>query len=423
MQSQSAELPAGWCLIKARHLFEFSRGYPIGRTDLGSSGVPCIHYGDIHGKHRFKVDLGSIRSGRVADPEKFGVRKYVQSGQFLFAGSSEDYEGSGNFTLVRGDGHAIAGTDTIVLTPRSDIDEDYTAYLFDSLFFREQIRPHMMGTKVFHPSQRVIKQATCLVPPRSEARAIVNFLDQKTLQIDSLVEKLTREGDLLEQYRRELIAHTVTRGLNPDAPLRESALGWVGHTPTHWEELRIGSLYAPRSEKVSDADYPPLSVTMHGVVPQLEHVAKTNDNDNRKLVRAGDFVINSRSDRRGACGIAGRDGSCSLINLVLTPNHSIHNPFFSYLLRSSLFADEFYRWGHGIHNDLWTTNWRDMKSILVPVPPIDEQASIAKYLDMRMAELDSTVIGIDKQIELLNKYRQQVINDAVTGKILVGEVA
>lgn len=280
-----------------------------------------------------------------------------------------------------------------------------------------------MGTKVYHPSQKVIKDAVCLLPPRHTAEAIAVYLDQKTEEIDGLAEKLERERELLERYRRELIARTVTRGLTPDAPMRDSRLGWVNRIPSHWEELRIGSIYDHRSEKVSDADYPPLSVTMNGIVPQLDHVAKTNDNDNRKLIRTGDFVINSRSDRRGACGISDRDGSCSLINLVLTPSSSINNPYFSYLLRSSRFADEFYRWGHGIHNDLWTTNWSDMKSILVPVPPLDEQASIATFLDTKMAELDSTVAGIDRQIELLGMYRKQIINDAVTGKIRVGKAA
>ena len=174
---------------------------------------------------------------------------------------------------------------------------------------------------------------------------------------------------------------------------------------------------------MSDKQYPPLSVTMNGVVPQLDSVAKTDDGDNRKLVLAGDFVINSRSDRRGACGIAPQDGSCSLINIVLSPQESIHNPYYSYLFRSSLFSDEFYRWGHGIHDDLWTTNWSDMKSIQVPVPPMEEQISIANFLDDKVAVIDSATERINQQIELLSKYRKQVINDAVTGKVRAGEVA
>ena len=423
MKKMKLCLPVGWRMIKARYLFRFSRGYTIGRADMGDTGVACIHYGDIHGDYHFAIDINTARLGRIDEPLRFGVSEYVSAGQFLFAGSSEDYEGSGNFTLIRGNRSAIAGTDTIVLTPYSDMDVDYTAYLFDSLFFREQIRPHMMGTKVFHPSQKVIKSAWCIVPPQNESRQIVQYLNRETLWIDGVIEKLRREVELLEQYRRELIARTVTRGLDPDAPMRDSGIEWIGEIPEAWALLRISALYDIRSQKVNDTDYQPLSVTMNGVVAQLEHVAKTNDGDNRKLVRAGDFVINSRSDRRGACGIAPQDGSCSLINIVLSPQQSIHNPYFSYLFRSSLFSDEFYRWGHGIHDDLWTTNWADMKSIQVPVPPLNHQVLIADYLDKKMSEINSTITGINNQIELLGKYRKQVINDAVTGKIRVGKVA
>ena len=423
MKKMKLCLPVGWRMIKARYLFRFSRGYTIGRADMGDTGVACIHYGDIHGDYHFAIDINTARLGRIDEPLRFGVSEYVSAGQFLFAGSSEDYEGSGNFTLVRGNRSAIAGTDTIVLTPYSDMDVDYTAYLFDSLFFREQIRPHMMGTKVFHPSQKVIKSAWCIVPPQNESRQIVQYLNRETLWIDGVIEKLRREVELLEQYRRELIARTVMRGLDPDVPMRDSGIEWIGEIPEAWALLRISALYDIRSQKVNDTDYQPLSVTMNGVVAQLEHVAKTNDGDNRKLVRAGDFVINSRSDRRGACGIAPKDGSCSLINIVLSPQQSIHNPYFSYLFRSSLFADEFYRWGHGIHDDLWTTNWADMKSIQVPVPPLNHQVLIADYLDKKMSEINSTITGINNQIELLGKYRKQVINDAVTGKICVEKVA
>lgn len=417
MSQQKVSLPLGWRIVKARHLFRFSRGYAIGRGDMGETGIPCIHYGDIHGAFGFSVDLDSAILGRIENPARFNVREYVSSGQFLFAGSSEDYEGSGNFTLIRGQGCAVAGSDTIVLSRRTDLNLDFTAYLFDSEYFREQIRPHMMGTKVYHPSQKVIKGAWCILPPLDESARIVHYLDKKTSEIDAVIEKLGCEIELLERYRRELIARTVTRGLDSHAEMRESGVEWVGEMPESWRILRISALYNLRSTKVSDKQYPPLSVTMNGVVPQLDSVAKTDDGDNRKLIRAGDFVINSRSDRRGACGIAPQDGSCSLINIVLAPQKSIHNPYFSYLFRSSLFSDEFYRWGHGIHDDLWTTNWSDMKSVQVPAPPMEEQISIANYLDNKVVEIDSAMGRINRQIELLGTYRKQVIDDAVTGKV------
>lgn len=103
----------GWKKIPTRYLFRFKRGYAIGRAEMGSSGIPCVHYGDIHGEYGFEVDLDTARLGRVAEPVNHGVNDFVSKGQFLFAGSSEDYEGSGNFTLIQGAQRGIAGTDTI----------------------------------------------------------------------------------------------------------------------------------------------------------------------------------------------------------------------------------------------------------------------------------------------------------------------
>ena len=99
---------------------------------------------------------------------------------------------------------------------------------------------------------------------------------------------------------------------------KDSGIPWIGMIPSDWSSDLIGNLYTLRNEKVSDKDYPPLSVGKMGVVPQLETAAKTDDGDNRKLVRVGDFAINSRSDRRGSCGISNYDGSVSLINTSLT---------------------------------------------------------------------------------------------------------
>jgi len=91
------------------------------------------------------------------------------------------------------------------------------------------------------------------------------------------------------------------------------------HEPRGWVLYRLGQLFEERKEKVSDKDYPPLSVTMNGIVPQLETAAKSDDSDNRKLVKKGDYVINSRSDRKGSGGISPHDGSVSLISIVLRP--------------------------------------------------------------------------------------------------------
>ena len=196
--------------------------------------------------------------------------------------------------------------------------------------------------------------------------------------------------------------------------MKDSGIEWIGEIPQVWGIGRIGSYYSLRNIKVSDREYKPLSVTKQGVLPQLENVAKTDDNDNRKLVREGDFVINSRSDRLNWCGISKYIGSLSLINTVLCPRAEMNGQYYNWLFHTEGFADEFYRWGHGIVNDLWTTNWREMKKISIPVPPLAEQERIAEFLDAKCAEVDALAGEIKEQIATLEEYKRSVITEAVT---------
>jgi type I restriction enzyme S subunit len=196
--------------------------------------------------------------------------------------------------------------------------------------------------------------------------------------------------------------------------MKDSGIPWIGEIPEGWSIDTIGNLYALRNEKVSDKDYPPLSVTKQGIVPQLETAAKTDDGDNRKLVKVGDFAINSRSDRRGSCGISAYDGSVSLINTVITPREQMNPCFYNWLFHSELFADEFYKWGHGIVDDLWTTRWQEMKRIGIITPPLAEQHLIATFLDKKCSEIDSLIELQEQMIEELKAYKQSVITEAVT---------
>lgn len=196
--------------------------------------------------------------------------------------------------------------------------------------------------------------------------------------------------------------------------MKDSGIDWIGTIPQDWQLSKIGNLYTQRNEKVSDKDYQPLSVTMQGILPQFATAAKTDDGDNRKLVRVGDFAINSRSDRRGSCGISPLDGSVSLINIILTPRTAMHPGYYNWIFHTTLFADEFYKWGHGIVADLWTTRWQEMKSITVPVPEYAEQERIAAFLDAECAEIDTVLEKTRASIEEYKKLKQAVITQAVT---------
>lgn len=196
--------------------------------------------------------------------------------------------------------------------------------------------------------------------------------------------------------------------------MKDSGVEWIGEIPTDWEIGKIGNLYTERKQKVSDRDYKPLSVTMKGILPQLSTAAKTDAHDDRKLVLKGDFAINSRSDRRGSCGISPYDGSVSLINTILTPKKEMNPRYYEWLFHTTMFADEYYKWGHGIVDDLWTTGWQDMKKISIPVPYVEKQRQIANFLDNKCAQIDNALEKTRASIEEYKKLKQAIITKAVT---------
>ena len=190
---------------------------------------------------------------------------------------------------------------------------------------------------------------------------------------------------------------------------KDSGLTWIQEIPVEWGLSKVNAVFDERREKVSDKEFEALSVTKNGIFKQLANVAKTNDGDNRKKVLRNDFVINSRSDRKGSSGLSEFEGSVSLINIVLKIKKNFPR-YIHYLLKSTPFQEEFYRNGKGIVADLWSTNFQSMKSIVLPIPPINEQKQIANYLDWKINEIDRLIQVEKEKIKELNHKKQLSIS-------------
>jgi type I restriction enzyme S subunit len=189
---------------------------------------------------------------------------------------------------------------------------------------------------------------------------------------------------------------------------------WFTSLPCTWQATKMRKVFSERNTKVSDKDYPALSVGKMGVVPQLDTAVKTDNGDNRKLICQGDFAINSRSDRKGSSGVSGYTGSASLIITVLKPHHELNGKFYHYLLRSHYFVEEFYRNGHGLVSDLWTTKWDEMRNIYIPVPPREEQDQIVRYLDWKVSQINKLIHGYQRQIALIEEKKRSFTFTVVT---------
>ena len=207
--------------------------------------------------------------------------------------------------------------------------------------------------------------------------------------------------------------NNVVKNFKTTREMKDSKIEWIGEIPKEWKLPLLGAHFKERSEKVSDKEYKPLSVTKQGIVPQLENVAKTDNNDNRKKICINDFVINSRSDRKGSSGLSKYEGSTSNISIVLELR-DIFPMYAHYLLRSYGFVEEFYRWGNGIVEDLWSTRYSSMKKINIPFPPFHEQQAIANYLDEKVGKIDNLIAEQKIALEKWKEYKESLITETVT---------
>lgn len=303
---------------------------------------------------------------------------------------------------------SLCSPEFIVLRPLADTNNKFLLYFLLSPQYIGYIRNQVAGTKMPRTNASQVGASDIKIPSKFEQEAIAAYLDKEC-------EKIGREIELLER-KASLINRAVTRGLNPNVHLKPSGLRWIPLVPEHWNIGRVRNFFNFRNEKVSEQDFAPLSVTKNGVVPQMENVAKSMaEGDSRKKVCKDDFVVNSRSDRKGSCGTAPLDGSVSLIYIVLEPT-DIDPQFADYYFRCNDWVEEFYRNGKGIVADLWTTNYSAMRNIEIAIPDIEEQKEIATYLDEKCGKIDAIITKIETKIERLKQLKRSLINEVVTGQ-------
>jgi len=399
------DIPSNWRVENPRWHF-------VQRKDRAKPGMTQVTASQKYGVIT-QTEYMEITGANIVTVQKdFDILKMVCEGDFVihmrsFQGGLEYSERTGSISSAY-----------VMLIPQATIaDPRYYKWYFKSANYIDALSS---TSNLVRDGQAMrysnFVQLPILLPPDEEQTRIAKFLDKKCAEIDELIRVITLQIASLEKFKKATIAEAVFQGLNANSEMKHSGYEWLGYIPSHWTCTKIGALYKVRNQKVSDKDFPPLSVTMKGILPQLETAAKTNDGDNRKLVRRGDFAINSRSDRRGSCGISDYDGSVSLINTVLTPTGQMNARYYNWLFHTIQFADEFYRCGHGIVDDLWTTTWQEMKKIVIPTPSLDEQELIANYLDVRVAEIESCICEKKKEIEAFEAYKKSIIFEYVTGK-------
>ncbi len=302
-------------------------------------------------------------------------------------------------------------------------------FYYSLSIYEEVLNLFGSGTTFKEISATVLGTIKLAKPSFEEQNRIAQFLDAKCTEIDTLSADIQEEINTLQKYKRSVITEAVTKGLDKNAPMKDSGSDWIGDIPSNWSVSKLGNVLTLRNER----NYKPLEevnlislYTDRGVVQHAD-LEKTSGNiaqnaDGYKIVHKNDIVVNIILAWMGAMGISDYDGVTSPAYDVYKINiDKIYPHYCHYILRSPAMAGECYKYGRGIMMMRWRTYSTEFKKIKIPLPPIEEQKKIAEYLDEKCKEIDSIIEQKQEQLELIAKYRKSIIYEYVTGKKIVSE--
>ena len=308
-----------------------------------------------------------------------------------------------------------------VLKPNNDICDTYIVNCLNSVDYHDYI----YGAILNKLTQGNMNNITIPFPASQEQQQIADFLDTKCSEIDATAEDIQKEISLLEDYKKSVIIEAVTKGLNPDAEMKDSGIEWIGEIPKHWVTIRIGNVFSLRNER----NYLPMEQVQllslysgKGVFPTGEEGTTNSGNHAQtvadyKIVKKNDIVVNIILAWMGSLGISNYNGVVSPAYDVYIPNEEKVVPhYYHYVFRTSGIANECYRYGRGIMMMRWRTYSSEFKRIHVPFPPLEEQQQIANYLDSKCSEIDTLIADKQRQLDILAEYKKSLIYEYVTGK-------
>ena len=256
------------------------------------------------------------------------------------------------------------------------------------------------------------------VAPIDEQQLIADFLDAKCAEIDALVADIQSQIDTLEQYKRSVITETVTKGLNPDAEMKDSGVQWIGDTPAHWGVIRGKYILRYMQKPVREND---------GVITCFRDGEVTLRSNRREDgftmsdkeigyqgIDVGDLVVHGMDGFAGAIGISDSRGKASPVLNVLDTDQC--KRYIMYYLRSMAYSDVFLALATGIRVRSCDLRWNKLAELSYPVPPLNEQNAIVKHIDSVLSKADAVIADKKAQLATLDEYIKSLIFEYVTGK-------
>lgn len=402
------EIPSHWKLLRNKNIF--SQHYePVEKRN----DIPLLSL-SIDG-----VKLRDTESGKGKFPKDFEKYNVVYPNQIIFCLFDVD-ETPRTVGLCHDYGMITNAYSTFNIS--DDVLAGYITYYYLAIDDVKALRPYYSGLRKVVQSNRFM-QLKVPIPPIAEQEGIVAFLDEKTAAIDDLVAQVEREIELLKEFKQAEIARVVTKGLNPNAPMKPSGIAWIGDIPQHWSILRNKNLFESHYEPVGDRkDIPLLSLTTDGVILRDVDSGKgkfPRDFEKYNVVYSKQiiFCLFDIDETPRTVGLNHNYGM--ITNAYDTFNIIESNVLPRFITNYYLAVDNIKALRPHYTGLRKVVQYGKFMQLKVPVPPFEEQQEIVDYIDRKTTEIDRLVVELTYQVEYLKEYKQRLIADVVTGKINV----
>ena len=395
-----------WREVRFRYVADVQKGR-LPSSSGGDSGCDRAPY----------LSMEYLRGAETDQPTLFPVEPdaiMASDGDTLLLW---DGSNAGEFLRAR---RGIVSSTTALIRPRS-VDP---AFFYWACKAREaRLRVETVGMGIPHVDPEVLANLRLPLPTLRQQRRISTYLDRATANLDALIGEKERIANLLEERRRSITTRAVTRGLDPDAPLRDSGIPWLGEVPEHWDTERARWLFTERDERSATGEEELLTVShLTGVTPRAQKTVNMFEAATKKGYKvcvAGDLVINTMWAWMGAMGVARMNGIVSPAYNVYEPATRLDPGYAAALVRLPVFAQEATRYSKGVWSSRLRLYPQEFFAISLPVPPLSEQREIAAHLDLRTVELGELRAATQSAITLLRERRVALIAAAVSGHLHV----
>lgn len=354
-------------------------------------------------------------------PASFNTYNVVEAGDIIIRPTDlQNDKRSLRTGLVKEQG--IITSAYIDLRPKDNVNSKYYHYLLHSYDV----------IKVFYNMGNGVRQGLnfsefakllLLEPTTVEQQQIADYLDTKCSEIDATAEDIQKEISLLEDYKKSVITEVVTKGLNPDAEMKDSGVKWIGEIPVNWQAVNPRWLFAQRKDRAKKGMEQYTASQKYGVISQKDYmnriggsiVTVQKDFDILKMVCEGDFVIHMRSFQ-GGLEYSEHTGSISSAYVMLIPQKNTGEcRYFKWLFKSASYINALQSTSNLIR-DGQAMRYSNFIQIIIPYPPLDEQQQIADFLDTKCSEIDAIIADKKRQRGILAEYKKSLIYEYVTGK-------